>query len=123
MLADHGMRPEDAAPVLYGPGLIDTEAQIATLQQLDPTNPALPQLRAAAGRGDLATVKRTLGALDNGTQWGKWITAILAIAGLVAVYWWWSTRKKKRRPAWRRNDEPDDADFADEYDGNDYEGE
>lgn len=117
------MRPEDVAPLQHSPALIDVEAQIATLQQLDPANPALPQLRAAAGRGDMVTVKRTLGALDNGTQWGKWLTSILAIAGLVALYWWWSTRKKtkRRRPTVRRNDEPDDDDFGIEYDGDDYE--
>jgi hypothetical protein len=125
MLADHGMRPVDAAPVTSAPALIDIEAQIATLEQLDPGNPALPQLRAAVGRGDLHAAKGLLGGLDNGTNWGKWLTAILAVAGVAALLWLWyaQRKKKKRRPSWRRNDDTDDEDFGAVYDGNDFEGE
>jgi hypothetical protein len=120
MLADHGMRPVDAAPVTSAPALIDIEAQIATLEQLDPGNPSLPQLRAAVGRGDLTQAKGLLGGLDNGTNWGKWLAAIVAIAGIAALLWFWYDRKKKKRPIMRRNDDPADDDFGEDYDGNDY---
>jgi len=115
MLSDHGMRPVDAASVMSAPAQVDLEAQIATLEQLDPGNLALPQLRAAVARGDARTAKGLLGGLDNGTNWGKWLAALVAVAGIAALLWfWYAQNKKKKRRAVRRNDDPDDDDFGDD---------
>ena len=109
MLADHDIRPADAGPVGTGT-MVDLHTQVATLGRLDPTNPALPQLRHALDHNP-AAVPAMLGQVQHTQpQWRTWLPLLLALAGVLGLWWWYEHRKNRSRSR-RRNVRTDDETF------------
>jgi hypothetical protein len=104
MLADHGIDQSDVGFVSAGTQ-VDLHSQVATLGRLDPSNPALPQLRHALDH-NLPAVAGMLGQVQHTQpEWRKWLPLLLTLAGILGVWWYMESRKKRRRRNTRTDDE------------------